>query len=382
MYHRYEKRREHYYQLANKRGIAYSTADVSNSIRSRIRTRGYMPVPRQLGEIHTFAWIPQYSWHKHLLPDLKELGPVTLFDFVSLGYSRNEFKYSGKWDKARIGRRQEMVEKVFPAFVEAHQKRPVDWIFCYGAGEIVSAGVIRKLTHEFGVPSVNITFDDKQWWDGPNVGEHFGGTKDLTQVFDLYVTSSRLACEWHLVENGRPIYMPEGFDNTYYHPRSTKMDLPVSFVGAGSGFRQSVISYLKERGVSIYPFGAGWPGVGYVDDIVDIFNRSVINLGMGGIGYLESLTDVKGRDFEVPGTGGGVYLTSFNPDLAQHFVIGEEILCYRNRDEMLELIRYYLSHPDEAREISQAGRNRCLREHRWLHRYKMILEILEIFKNG
>jgi len=115
-----------------------------------------------------------------------------------------------------------------------------------------------------------------------------------------------------------------------------------------------------------------------VADVVEIFNRSCINLGMGGIGYSERLTNLKARDFEIPGTGGGVYVTSFNPDLAQHFIIGEEILCYRNREEMLELIRYYLARPDEAREIARRGRERCLREHRWLHRYQRVCKILGI----
>ena len=58
--------------------------------------------------------------------------------------------------------------------------------------------------------------------------------------------------------------------------------------------------------------------------------------------------------------------------------MGREIVCYRSRDEMLELIRYYLVHPDEARQIAEAGRERCLREHRWLHRYVKILNILGV----
>ena len=111
-----------------------------------------------------------------------------------------------------------------------------------------------------------------------------------------------------------------------------------------------------------------------------MINRSVINLGMGGIEYSESLTNVKTRDFEIPATGGGVYLTSFNPDLAQHFVIGEEILCYRNRDEMIELIRYYLDRPAEAEAIARRGRERSLREHRWLHRYEAMLRIIGVLE--
>lgn len=112
--------------------------------------------------------------------------------------------------------------------------------------------------------------------------------------------------------------------------------------------------------------------------MVQVINQSRINLGMGGIGYSEDLTNVKTRDFEIPGVGGGVYLTSFNPDLAQHFIIGEEILCYRNRDEILELIRQSLSQPGKTREIARRGRERCLREHRWLHRYLRLLQILQI----
>lgn len=77
-----------------------------------------------------------------------------------------------------------------------------------------------------------------------------------------------------------------------------------------------------------------------------------------------------------------MYLTSFNPDLSLHFDVGREIVCYRSRDEMLELIRYYLSHPYEAKQIAQAGRKRCLREHRWLHRYLKILSALEILDSS
>jgi spore maturation protein CgeB len=99
---------------------------------------------------------------------------------------------------------------------------------------------------------------------------------------------------------------------------------------------------------------------------------------MGGIEYSESLTNVKGRDFEVPGTGGGMYLTSFNPDLAQHFEVGREIVCYSNRDEMVELIRHYLARPEEADAIAQRARARSLREHRWLHRYQSMLRIFGV----
>ncbi len=76
-----------------------------------------------MGEVHTFACIPQFSWHKHLLPDLNELGKVSLFDYVSLGYKPKEF-YGPKWDKKRISRREQMTKQMFSAFREAHLEHP------------------------------------------------------------------------------------------------------------------------------------------------------------------------------------------------------------------------------------------------------------------
>jgi len=373
----YEQRREYYSRLGRASGVQYIERDVAKAVQRRIRERGYTPTPRLKGEVHTFACVPQFSWHRHLLPDLRELGPVSLFDYVSHGFSPEEFYSADGWDRARIKRRREMVEQVLPEFRVAHRKRPVDWVFCYGGGQDVSATVIEKITGEFGVPTVNMTLDDKQGWVGPDVGEHCTGARDITPRFDMFLTSARVACEWHLAVGGRPIYMPEGFDKSAYHPMAVKQDIPVSFVGQRYGYRDSVVKYLRGNGVPIEAYGPGWAG-GYVANMVEIFNRSVINLGMGGIGYSESLTNVKGRDFEIPGTGGGVYLTSFNSDLAQHFRANEEILCYRNRDEMLELIRYYLARADEAREITRRARQRCLCEHRWLHRYMKALGIVGV----
>jgi hypothetical protein len=377
LHREYERRREDYARLAAARGLVYREAAVRTAVRARLAERGYTPVVRQQGEIHTFACIPTFGWHEHLLPDLHDLGPVTHFDYTALGYGFEELVQTGT--RARH-RRREMLDRVLPAFREAHARRPVDWVFCYGGGQDTSAEVVRRLSTEFGVPTVNMSLDDKQGWAGEFVddGRRIGAV-DITSAFDLFMTSARVACEWHLVEGGRPIYLPEGFSAASYCPTGARQDIPVSFIGGAYGFRTSTIEYLRRHGVAVETYGDGW-GTRSVwrDEQGDIINRSVINLGMGGIEYSESLTNVKTRDFEIPGTGGGLYLTSYNPDLAQHFVVGQEIACYRNRDEMLELCRYYLAHPDEARAMADRARERCLREHRWLHRYLRLLDVLGV----
>jgi len=374
----YRKRREYYADLAHDRGLVYRETEVIEQIRQRLARRGYSPTPRQAGEVHTFAFIPRISWHASLYPELKELGPVTEFDYAAYGYSPEEFK---RFDTEARRRRREMNDLVLPALRKAHAERPVDWVFVYASGLEVRAELIRAIIDELGIPVVNMCLDDKQSWTGSRLDGQWTGQVELAPAFDLSWTSARVACQWYLGEGGRPIYMPEGYDQKLFRPMPCRRDIPVSFIGAAYGFRKSAIRDLRRYNVPIRVFGRGW-NTQYVTDEeqVQIFNRSQINLGMGGIGYSAELTNVKARDFEIPGTGGGLYLTTFNPDLAQHFDVGREIVCYQNREEMVELIRHYLTHPEEATEIAGRARRRCLAEHRWLHRYERICQVLGILE--
>ena len=372
----YRARREHYAAEAAERGLVYSEASTRTLVRERIRSRGYTPSLRREGEVHTFACFPSHSWHPRLLPDLRQLGPVTHFDFETVGFRASEFTHTNPLMAVRAA---EMSVYMLSALRAAHHQRPVDWILFYGGGQDLPPDVLRRIEGELGIPTVNMSFDDKQGFAGAGKAAWRTGAVDITRHIDLFLTSARVACEWHLVEGGRPVYLPEGFDVTHSAPRDVPKDIPVSFVGVAYGFRPAIVRNLRRHGIDIRPCGAGW-GEGHASDAVEIFNRSIINLGMGGIEYSEDLTNLKGRDFEIPGTGGGVYLTSFNPDLARHFIVGEEILCYRNRDEMIELIRHSLSHLEESAAMAARARARCLREHRWLHRYQTMLQILGILR--
>jgi len=376
---KYRLRRERYAVLCKNRELVYSEATTQTKVRKRISDRGYTPLKKKLGEVHTFAFIPRLGWHEQLYNDLYELGPVSEFDYIACGFDGVEVSRPTLRGQEL---RKKLNDEWYKTLVKSHQENPVDWIFVYASGNHVLIDTIRKIQETIGVPVVNMCLDDKHSWQGLWLGEQYGLQIDISRVFDLSWTSSRVTTEWYLAENGMPLYMPEGFDIHTFKPLTLKNDMDISFVGSAYGCRPSIIRFLKARGISIHAFGHGWKDGSIPTEMqVEVYNRSKINLGIGAIGYSEFLTNLKGRDFEIPGCGGGMYLTSFNPDLALHFHIGKEIVCYRSRDEMLELIRYYLTHADEAQEIAKAGRDRCLREHRWLHRYIRILSILGIVEN-
>lgn len=369
----YERRREEYAARAAALRIRYDAEQVIADVRRDLRQRR-TPPRRRRGDVHTFAFVPDFSWHKQLLGDLGELGAVTWFDYVGLGYTWTEFTTA-----AGVERRRAMNDAFVAEVERVHRQRPIDWIFVYASGYEVLRTALERIRTICDAPIVNMCLDDKHSWEGPRVGEQRSGQIEIASAFDLSWTSARVALEWYLVEGARPVYLPEGFDHaSVRQPADGRQDIPVSFVGQAYGFRPAVVRHLRRMGIPIQLFGHGWKDGSPVADVNDVFFRSIINLGMGGIGYREDLTNVKGRDFEITGAGGGMYLTTFNSDLAQHFDVGREIVCYANRDELVELIRYHLTHVDETRAIALRARERSVREHRWLHRYERICRILEV----
>jgi spore maturation protein CgeB len=79
--------------------------------------------------------------------------------------------------------------------------------------------------------------------------------------------------------------------------------------------------------------------------------------------------------FDLPGNGvmqisdGGEYLASF-------FRVGDEIIGYRTADELVDLIRFYLSHDDERRRIARNAHRRVIKDHRIGHRLHQAADLI------
>lgn len=368
----YRSRRDRYARILDERGEEYSLEATINKIHFRLADRGYHPVQKTIGQLRTFSIIGEFSWHGDLLYGLKPLGEVYNCD-----YQKYELDNCPKHEIA--SRREQFSKFVLEEFQREHAKRPFDWVFAYINGRHILKDVIEEIQKRFGVPMVNMCLDDKNSWELESIAGQNIGQIDLANTFDLSWTSASVACRWYLAEGGRPIFLPEGCTPDIYTSTVEKYDMPVSFMGASYGCRPTVLRHLRRHGIQLSVFGRGWGKHGqFAKSPVDIFSRSQINFGIGGIAFSESLTNLKGRDFDIPCTGGGVYLTTFNPDLAQFFDIGTEILCYQNLEEAVEMIQYYSKRPDECRLIADCAKERCLKEHSWQHRFIKCAEILGI----
>ena len=118
------------------------------------------------------------------------------------------------------------------------------------------------------------------------------------------------------------------------------------------------------------------------EEMIKMYSRSKINLGFSSCGNTHTeknrILQVRLRDFEVP-ISGGFYMVEYMDELEEFFEIGKEIVCYQNKEDLVEKIKYYLKNDLEREKISLAGRKRCLRDHTWHKRFEMVFE--KIFEN-
>ena len=109
------------------------------------------------------------------------------------------------------------------------------------------------------------------------------------------------------------------------------------------------------------------------EEMVQMYSRSKINLGFSICGDThktgEPIKQVRLRDFEVP-MSGGFYIVMYMEELESLYQIGKEIVCYTDKEDLAEKIRYYLENDEEREKIRRAGYFRCQKDHTWHKRFK------------
>ena len=313
------------------------------------------------GSLRIFAAFSQNNWEDYnLQPALEAFGEVIRYD-----WNPRYDQYDPQW---HWNGKQKMNIELLDAVHKTHGENPIDLFFGYLSGRLIFPAPIRTITM-MGIPTLNISLDDKTKFFGELEPTGFTGMADIAGAFSLCWTTDKEALRHYTAVGAPAVYMPPGANPFIFHPFEQQRDIDVCFVGQNYGQRPHIISKLREQGIHVHTFGSGWEsGELPIDEMVKLFSRSKITLGIGTVGDASDILCIKGRDFEVP-MSGGLYLTRYNPDLEEFFEIGKEILCYDNMDDLIEKIRYFLSNPNEGEAIRTAGLQRSLRDHTWVQRF-------------
>jgi spore maturation protein CgeB len=377
----YRQRRERYQRAVAAEPAALQPEAHLARARRKIGERGYTVQARREGEIHTYAYVPSNWPHQNqIAAALVPLGPVNRFDYAVRGFGLQALRDPTNGDLHR-----RLFDELLADLRRAHRERPIDWFFSYATGYDITAEMARRIQEEIGVPMVNISLDDKNWWDTIERGAPHGGMKTFVSRYDLGWTSASSVLGWYWAEDGQAMFLPEGVDTDWFAPMNVTQDIDVGFVGNCFGYRARLIEVLRKAGITVQVHGQAWPFASSPlndEEMRLFFSRCRINLGLGDMSFSRWLTNLKGRDFEAPATGRGLYLTTYNADLASCFVVGREVQCYRGVDEMIELIRHHLDNPEATTEMARKGRQRCVAEHQWIHRYRRVLSALGVLERS
>jgi spore maturation protein CgeB len=162
----------------------------------------------------------------------------------------------------------------------------------------------------------------------------------------------------------RGIFWPVGADPLVYLRQAADFKYDVSFVGSGWYARYRRLGMIERAGFRVSAFGKPWTAHLPVQQINQIINETRINLNFTGCLYDDTIKQMKGRMYEVC-MGGGFLLTEYVGGIESSFTPDKEIACFTDDAEMIDKIRYYLSHEDERVAIANRGYERSRREHTW-----------------
>lgn len=316
-----------------------------------------------------FVAVRQVNWESSALVEpWRSVAEVIHYDFGK-GFNPRDPDWE-RYGRPALGRA--LVERV----QEEQARGPVDIFFSYLSGQWVGREVIHQI-RDLGIITINCDFDDVYLFWGYRRAGHFTGSAEIAPEFDLCITAQSEASVGKYVAIGaRPLFLPPGGNPAVFGPNPPPEVRPigVSFIGSRYGRRPRTIVRMRRSGIPVVVRGKDWPnGPVTQEEMLRLCQSSLLTLGFGFVADTDRV-GIKGRDFEVP-LSGCAYLTSYSPDLAACFEEGKEILFYRNDDDLIAKAKYYLAHPEEAKAIGLAGRERALREHTWERRVRALIDV-------
>jgi spore maturation protein CgeB len=360
------------------------------------------------------------TWLRNLYEPLLELGhDVVLFPL-------EEGRRAMQRNNARA--RAAFSQKLLDAFRRKHAHKPFDLFFAYLMDGMVEPGVIDEI-RKTGVPTCNFSC---------NNAHQFYLVDALSPHFDYNLHSEKDARSKFLAVGANPLWWPMASNPKYFKPIDVPRTVAVSFVGMNYALRARYIDHLLENGIDAHAYGPAWKsgsqtqwrsiGKRYLlalqalaarsadaqarassllaehdfrrhlaakfpnnvhdpvsdEELIALYSRSQISLGFLEVYDQHDPSRVVTRhlhlrEFEAP-MSGALYCTGYVDELVEFFEPDQEVLVYRNEQELLDKVRYYLAHPDQAERVRQAGHKRALRDHTYHRRFQTLFSALGLGK--
>ena len=159
----------------------------------------------------------------------------------------------------------------------------------------------------------------------------------------------------------------------------------ISVVGSWYPYRERLLAELSRYPIRVW--GGGWnrarsPAVRSMVAGKAVWGRAKLAVYAGStlsLNHHHPLNDIVGvntRAFELAASG-VCQVADLKEDLPSLFTPGEELVAYRDLEDLKRQLDYYLAHPDEAHAIGANAQTRALKEHTLRHRIETMLAVME-----
>jgi len=291
-----------------------------------------------------------------------------------------------------------------------HHSAGIDLFFSYFYSAMIMPEAVESIK-ALGIPTVNFYC---------NANHQFHLVEEIAPHFDYCMFPEREAESKYLAVGANPVHIQMAANPRFYHPYALRREFPVTFVGQKYLNREEYLNHLFTEGIDVRVWGPGWQSqtgpllspyrsavrlAGRLkrrfldrqrpqgpqglpsdrcgrplsdEELVKMYSRSLISLGFSEV--RDELTGeikrhVRLRDFEAP-MSGGFYIVGYQEELAQYYELDKEIVCYDDRDGLLDKVRYYLAHEEEMDQVRQAGVARARRDHTWENRFRQLFDVI------
>jgi len=318
--------------------------------------------------------------------------------------------------------KEKFSDYILQTIKKEHSKKKFDLFFSYFTDKHIFPEVIDEIK-KIGVPTANFSCNNMH---------QFYLTKNIAPHFDYNLHSEKDAGEKFKQIGANPVWFQMAANPKYYHPINTEKIYDVSFIGGNYARRSYYVKHLLENGVNVHCFGPNWlvnkplpfirncvresrrsldviktlfalsaekrskfsskislydfnkrlrnkygNNLHYPisdDEMIKLYSQSKISLGFLEVFNNHDSSSITKqhlhlREFEAPMCG-SLYFTNYCEELTEFYEPDKEVIIYRNEYELLDKVRYYLSHPAEAEKVRQAGYKRALKCHSYQARFR------------
>lgn len=301
------------------------------------------------------------------IKELKSISKLTIFknhiNLEQVYFNRKEVEFSRN-SNARV-------------LIEFLQKNHFDFILGQLWPDLINLDYLnlQELIKTQGIKTICICMDDfmpERWQI--NQTKRFNGPAGFGNLVDLYATSHLYSILRYYKLGLKAAYLPFGCSESLN--LNLERDIDISFIGSNYGIRNDILKYLDKNGLKVNAYGPGFSsGTLNSDEVINIYNRSKIVIGISQVGYQKDEINLKTRDFDVISSG-ALYISNSCEELNAFFTPGLHYIRYNSKKDLLDKAIYYLKNKPEREIISKRAQKLGLSHFLWRNNLKLILDTL------